>query len=428
MKNQDKEWPQILTIILACIPGITSALIFTWPSVFIPILIQKNGKYEMSEDEANYLPIIASAGCMMAIVFFKLPDVIGRKYSLLLLAIPQAIYWIITIFARSSYWFYVARFIGGISDAIFYTALPIYLGEVTTPKIRGTWGNGQTFSFNAGFFLINGIGSYLSIELTAYILLPLPIIFAIAFAFMPESPYYYIMKKNGEKAKQISETGTWSDLFKINSNRRALIACVFLRFAQQLAGIAVFEGYFQFIFEKVGATAFNPQTSALLFTGALWFVMTGFSFSLDFFGRCKSFVVSSLGCAICLAVESIYFYLDEFGEDVNLENFQWIPIAGLLIYVVFYGGGLGILPSLMAGELFSASIKGKALALANVLYGLIGVIVMYVFKILIEIEGLYAPFAFFSFCSFVCFVLAFYIVPETRGKTLEEIQQYLKHK
>jgi len=65
---------------------------------------------------------------------------------------------VIIIFAKDFVWLCVARLIGGLADAVMYSALPIYLGEVTTPRIRGTWGNGQTFSFNAGFFLISALG------------------------------------------------------------------------------------------------------------------------------------------------------------------------------------------------------------------------------------------------------------------------------
>ncbi|CAG9759285.1 unnamed protein product [Ceutorhynchus assimilis] len=448
MEDAGREWPQILTIVFACIPGISSALILTWTSVFLPVI---TSDYGISEDEANMLPIVTSLGCMIpALFFYKLPDLMGRKYTLLLLNVPQATYWLFTIFAKDMYSLCVARFLGGLADAIMYSALPIYLGEVTTPKIRGSWGNGQTFSFNAGFFLISTIGSYVSIQNTAYIFITLPIFCIIAFSWLPESPYYYLMKNKEQKARdslkwllrkeniepdfqqlrkdverQISETGTWADLFKIKSNRRALIACVFIRWGQQCAGIAVFEGYFRTIFEKT-ETALSPEVSAIIFSGWLWVVMTIFSFFLDTFGRRKSFIFSSLGCVITLAAEAIYFYIDEFRRDMDLTSVKWFPIVGLLFYLIFYAVGLGILPSLMAGELFSASIKTKALSFANFMMGLIVFAETYTFKSLSSLVGLYAPFAVFAIATFICFILAFYIVPETKGKTLEEIQQDLK--
>lgn len=295
------------------------------------------------------------------------------------------------------------------------------------------------------------LGSYVSIQLTGYVFLVLPVISAISFLWMPESPYYYLIKQKEDKARaslqwlsrkkniekdfqqlkkdvdrQISETGTWADLFKIKSNRRALIACNFIRWAQQLAGISVFESYFQFIFQKAGATALSPHMTAIIFSGAMWFVMTGFSFTLDTLGRRKSFIFSSLGCAICLGAESAYFYVDEFRPDLDLTQITWFPIIGLVCYVFFYCLGLGILPSLMAGELFSASIKAKALSFTNFMMGVIVFVATYTFKILNSRVGLYAPFACFAFMTFICFGLSFYLVPETKGKTLEEIQQDLK--
>ncbi|KAH0999453.1 hypothetical protein HUJ04_005323 [Dendroctonus ponderosae] len=339
----------------------------------------------------------------------------------------------------------------GAADVIMYAVLPMCLGEVTTPKIRGTWGNGQTFSFNAGFFVMSATGSFLTIQTTACVFLSLPVLFTALFMWMPESPYYFIAKGRDAKARsslqfllrkknvneefqslkkdvdrQVSETGTWRDLWMIRSNRRALIACVFLRWAQQLAGIAVFETYFQFIFQKAGPTALTPQGSALFFSGALWLAMTGFSFTLDKLGRRKSFVFSALGCALCLTAESCYFFIDEFRPGLDLASFSWFPIAGLLLYSFFYAFGLDILPSLMAGELFSASIKAKGLAVANVFMGVICFFTATIFKTLSNELGLYAPFALFALCTFGSCALSLSIVPETRGRTLEEIQQDLK--
>lgn len=296
--------------------------------------------------------------------------------------------------------------------------------------------------------LLSYLPGYLSVQMTACIFLSLPVLFMVLFFWLPESPYYSVIENKPEEARkalkwllrkpevelefqqlkkdverQISETGSWSDLFRIKSNRKALLACIFVRYGQQFAGIAAFEGYFQFIFRKAGATFFSPEVSAMFFSGTLWLVMTTFSIYLDRFGRRKLFIVSTLGCAVCLGVESCYFYCDEF---LDLTSINWVPIVGLLVYVCFYCMGVGILPSLMAGELFSTSIKTKALALANFMMGLVALIVMYSFKILSSKIGLYAPFTFYSLMSLVFFGLSFSIVPETRGKTLEEIQQDLK--
>ncbi|XP_030753896.1 facilitated trehalose transporter Tret1-2 homolog [Sitophilus oryzae] len=271
------------------------------------------------------------------------------------------------------------------------------------------------------------------------------------FIWMPESPYYYAMKGQDEKAsgslkwllrkenvepdflqlkadvnRQISEKSTWSDLFTIKSNRRALAACIFLQVSQALAGISSFETYVQYIFEKSGSLTVSPQVSAMFFSGLLCIVMTGLVFTVDRTGRRKSMVISCLGSAILLLSEAIYFYLKDTVPDIDFSRLQWFPLAGLITYVFFYSVGLGLLPSLMAGELYSVSIKGKALSVTNVAMGFIVFVGTFTFKSLNSVTVLYAPFLVFACCTFCSFVLSFFIIPETKGKTLEEIQQMLK--
>ncbi|KAL1491910.1 hypothetical protein ABEB36_012431 [Hypothenemus hampei] len=446
-----KHWPQIIAIIVACIPGLSSALLFSWPSPFLLVLTNDKSRYNISENEATLIPIFLPIGMSISsMLFFRLPDKIGRKYTLLLLSIPQGAFWIITIFARDIYSIYVSRFICGIADGIMYAALPTYIGEVASPKIRGTWGNGQTCSFNFGFLLINILGSYFTIQQTAYICLTLPSLSAILFLWMPESPYYYLMKGQDGNARttlrwltrkgdiesdfvqlkrdverQISETGKWRDLYKITSNRKAIFCSVFLRFAQQFAGIAVFETYIQYIFDKSMSESFTPQMSAIIFSALLWIVMSGFSVVLDKMGRRKAFIWSSFSCAIVLLAECLYFYFEESATHLKI-NLQWFPLTAFIIYVITYSAGIGLLPSLMASELFSASIKGKGLAVTNFLLGVIVTSTALIFQYLTATVGLYSPFAVFSALTFTSFAVSFFIVPETKGKTLEEIQQGLK--
>lgn len=94
----------------------------------------------------------------MSLVFFPLSDWFGRKNSILLLAAPQAITWILTIYATTKWEFYVARFIAGAADAILFMSIPPYVGEICTPEVRDFFGNVHTFLVYGGQFGITVIG------------------------------------------------------------------------------------------------------------------------------------------------------------------------------------------------------------------------------------------------------------------------------
>lgn len=233
---------------------------------------------------------------------------------------------------------------------------------------------------------------------------------------------FLAMKEDVER--QMSERGKWKDLIKIDSNRRALRAGVFLRFSQQFCGIAIFGSYTQTIFEKAGGNL-APQYSSMIFIGLIWILNLLCSASVEKFGRKPSYFYSLLSCGFILVILAVYFALDQYSV-VNLDQLNWFPLVGMMLYVFTFAFGLGIVPTLMLGELFSASIKSKGLCVLVSLFGIAVFIATNLFHVLTWNLGLYAPFLLFGVSCLCSSILTLRWVPETKGKTLEEIQQYLK--
>lgn len=469
--NNGSEWRQIIAVLSgkltthafklklissifvlsAAIASFIAGLHFSWSSPSIPKMISEDGPYNFTLEQCSYLTIAAPIGIMISGVFFaSLIDKIGRKYSALIVVIPYMIAFIIIAFAESIYVFYIARFIVGIGDAGMFSILPTYIGEITTPKIRGTWGNCVSMFMYIGQTMINVLGGYTTIKQTALICLCFPVLFLCTFSFSPESPYYYIMKGEKDKARkalqvlrqtdnvdaemlqlesdirrQMSEPGTWKDLFMIKSNRRALLAGMALRWFQQLCGISVFSVYTQYIFQQAGGSISAVQ-SAIIFQGAVTLGNVICAFFLDKIGRRNATISSLFCCALVLTGEAVYFYISLKHPEVDLSYFQWMPLVGMLIFVPVFSFGLGIVPTLMLGELFSASIKGKGLCMLNINLGLALSTISKAFQMMETKFGLYSPFTLFAASCFINTAVAYYVVPETKGKTLEEIQQDLR--
>lgn len=385
------------------------------------------------------------------IMFSYLCDIIGRKKTLLLISIPHLLSWILAAFAKSVYVFYASRIFAGISDGCLFAALPMYIGEVASPKVRGTWGNGMVSAMYLGEFLIHIIGCYFGVADTSYICIPLTVLFFIFFSFMPESPYFYIMKGNHEKGKQalrflkrkqnidddylaltndvkrqMSESGSWKDLFCIKTNRKALISAVFLRSSQQLGGTSVFIMNTEFVFEKAKGGV-SPETSSMIYLG-LCFVLNiiVIVFVVDKLGRRLSYILSLSLSSIPLLILTLYFYFDQFHPELGIGDNNWIPIAAMIVYQLFNSFGMAVIPTLMIGELFSTSIKSKAMTMLIMDFGLMIFLTNNILFNLDRYVGLYGPFLFFALSNIISVILAFFLIPETRGKTLEEIQQSLK--
>lgn len=134
------------------------------------------------------------------------------------------------------------------ADGVAFTVVPMYIGEIADAKVRGMLGSSCSVMWIVGFLIINIIGSYLSISMTAIISSLIPVVAFFAFLWMPESPYYLLMRDRKDEAKKSlkkfrgeenieeefermeinlqsksSNSGRFLDLFSVKSNRRAVI-------------------------------------------------------------------------------------------------------------------------------------------------------------------------------------------------------------
>lgn len=430
----------------------TYGMLTAWSSPFLVKIAQDKVNYNITEDEASFFTLIPPITMVtFCLLFSKMNDIFGRKRCLQLMILPYIISLGLTAIATNVYVFYASRFFSGLGDACHFASVPMYIGEITTPNVRGTWGNCISGFLFLGQFCMNLIGQRFSVWTSAYICLTVPITFLILSFFLPESPYYCLMKGQIDEAKkslqllrgdkflaqefqklqtdverQMSDRGRWLDLLLIGSNRKAFMGGVFLRVSQQFAGITIFSVYLQFIFEKSG-TKIDPKTSTLIVTFIMFLVTFIAGFIVENFGRKKTYTFSLSACALMLLADGTFFFLDEI-TDINLSSVTWLPLVFSVIYIVFCAFGIGMLPTLMLGELFSASIKGYGLSFLALILGALQFATNAIFYYLHSKFGLYAPFLFFGCFTVFSSLISLFLVPETKGKTLEEIQQDLKEK
>ncbi|CAH0550120.1 unnamed protein product [Brassicogethes aeneus] len=451
--EKEKPWAQIFAVFTVSLSSISIFIFLSWPSTSIKKLTADKVSYNISDEEASYFTVVPPvASILISPVISKLNDQIGRKYTILTIGVLQIISWVLIIFAKSIWMFYLSRCFYGMAESGFYTSVPLYIAEICAPKIRETGGNFMMFVMYLGLILSNAVGSSYTIREEAFIFVCFPVLFVVIFMFMPESPTYLIMINKDEEARNtlkwltmqsdveedftslknsvhadMLESGTWTDLFCITSNRKALCAGVFLRLSQQLAGLGTFCAYTQVIFEKAGGNL-SPTLASSIITGCLCiFIVTGF-FVLDALGRKKTYITSTFFSGVSLLVISIYFFLDEHASTLDLTKFTMLPFIASISYTFFVTMGLATLPVIMPGELFSTSIKTKGLALLNIEYAFCLCFMTKLFYELKNRVGMFCPFLLFGVSCLVATVVSFFVVPETKGKTLEEIQQDLRRK
>ncbi|KAJ8930204.1 hypothetical protein NQ314_017019 [Rhamnusium bicolor] len=408
---------------------------YGWPSPSLLELQGNSSSIEVSNDEGSWMAVMPLLGALLgALIVGVTVDILGRKNTIILTTFPFFAGWIMVAYAKSVVIFYIARFIAGVADGWAFTAVPMYIGEIADPKIRGLLGSGVSVTWIFGILLINLIGSYLSITVTALISSLLPVITFMTFIWMPESPYYLLMRNKPKEAKkslqklrglqdvdneltrlsiavktQTSNTGKFLDLFTVKSNRKAVLIIMILRATQQLSGTTAITFYTQPIFKEAGDEISSELATIIYFTVQLILTMLC-STIVDKTGRRPLLILSITGSGIVLFIEGTYFYIKS-NVNFDVSRFSFVPVAALIGFVILFSLGMQSIPILMLGELFPANVKAFALCLADIYFSILATIVSKFFQIMKDSFGL------------ICIVI---FVPETKGKTLEEIQMHLR--
>lgn len=323
------------------------------------------------------------------------------------------------------------------------------MAEIAEPDVRGRWANCFVVNSHMGQFMVNVIGSYLDIRSTAVICAIVPLTYAILTPFLPESPYYLLMKGRDKEAadalrilrwkqnvqeeyeilknviqKQVQESGTIWDLLAVKSNRRASFITIGNRSFQIFSGLYAYIFFAQYIFQQAGGSV-SKSAAGMIFTGTFMVGCLINGYILGIFGRRPAMVLSSSICACFLSIEAVYFFIKE-NTVIELSSFGWVPLFGTIGYIVGMCAGLALVPTLMLGELFPTKLKSKAMCLNSIVTGIDAIVLTKLFQMLVSGYGLFAPFAFFTLCCIASTFYSYLCIPETKGKTLDEIQDYLK--
>lgn len=142
---------------------------------------------------------------------------------------------------------------------------------------------------------------------------------------------------------------------------------------------------------------------------------------IDRLGRKMLMYISAVSMAVTLFALGGFFYAKSL--DVNVEAVGWLPLVSLIVYVVGFSLGLGPIPWLMMGEILPAKIRGSAASIATGFNWTCTFIVTKTFEDVIGVIGAHGTFWLFGVIVSVGLVFIIISVPETRGRSLEEIEK-----
>ncbi|HEY4195151.1 MAG TPA: sugar porter family MFS transporter [Mucilaginibacter sp.] len=402
----------------------------------------------------------ALVGCIIGVSFAgSLTDRVGRKKMLMLSAILFFVSALGTALSPGYVFLILARMVGGTGVGVASIVAPLYISEIAPARIRGRLVTFYQLAITAGIliayltnsgllnfsltnkeFFSGNILHLLFIKEVWRGMLGLGVIpsafFFTGLCFVPESPRWLIQKgrdsaglavltkiegkqtalKEADDIKSTArqEIGTYKELFS-PALRKPLLIGLLLPLFSQFSGINAVIYYGPRILNEAGINISN----ALL--GQIVFGLANFCFTIiaiwkvDKMGRRPLYIVGSLGAMAALFLTGICFYS---GATNNI-----VLVISIVLFLACFAFSIGPLKFVIAAEIYPTKIRGRALGLSIMMMWVADTIVGQLTPILLGAIGAAFTFWFFAFCCFLSFWVVYRMVPETKGRSLEEVQE-----
>jgi SP family galactose:H+ symporter-like MFS transporter len=439
--------PQQTSRFVSVIAGVSalSGLLFGYDTGVISgaiLFVQEDFHLTTFQEEIVVSAVLLGA-TIGALVGGRLTDRLGRRSTLLQVAALFIIGAIGTALAADMIWLSVGRLVVGVAIGIASFTAPLYISEISPPEVRG-----KLVSLNQLMITIGIVCSYLSDYALAasrgwrwmFGLAAIPaLILFIGILFVPESPRWYMSRAMKEKAREVlmrmltremaeselreieeslqQQEGDWKELLRPRL-RRALIIGIGLAVFQQFTGINTVIYYAPTIFQFAGL---RSHAVAILATAGVGLVNVLFTVVavrlLDRIGRRPLLLYGIAGMVLSLGVLGFAFM------SANLaQGLAWIALICVMLYVACFAIGLGPVFWLMISEIYPLKIRGRAMAVATVMNWGSNLLVALTFLSLLHSLGRPGTFWLYALTGVLSLIFVYRLVPETKGKTLEQIE------
>ncbi|KAH8727484.1 general substrate transporter [Phaeosphaeriaceae sp. PMI808] len=434
-------------------------------SVFNALQNSKHWVAYFNHPSPNIIGAINTSYTVGAVVagFFMggpLADYAGRRMGMAVGAALVIVATFMQTFApRGSIGVFIAgRVVIGIGQGLALTAGPIYIGEMAPPEIRGTIMSFWQMFYSVGSFIAywvsygtskhpKGLGEW-DWKMVVIFQLLMPIVILSQVFLIPESPRWYIQKsKNFDAARQsllrVRDTeqevddelvtirealefeaeaisSGYSALWKDKSVRKRMWIAMIVNGGQQITGQGTLNTYSSIIYKKVFKDADKiALINALNATFGIIFTLNA-TWTVDRFGRKFLFIVGGIGMGICMIIAATVETQTPSVGGAKSEPIGIAIVFIMFLFAFFYKPSWGATVWIFTAEIFSMNIRAQAVGMCSQTQNVVNSIVQQFFPIFLKNEGFYA-FYMFAGINFLLAIFVWFIVPETKQVSLEEM-------
>jgi sugar porter (SP) family MFS transporter len=368
----------------------------------------------------------------------------GRKKTLFWIGILFLVSAIGSALAPNPYFFSFFRFIGGIGVGASSVAAPIYISEISTPENRGKLGT--LFQFNIVFgiliaffsnYLLEGVGGANDWRWMIGIVALPALIYSIIVTQIPDSPRWLILKKRDDATamkvlemiyskddaldnfyeikNDLIEDSTFKETVFSYKYKLPLILAFLIAFFNQLSGINFILYYAPEILEMAGlGSKESLMNSILIGVTNLIFTLAGMKL-IDVLGRRQLMIIGSIGYILSLGMVTLAF-LNNLGPVVLMVS--------ILVFIASHAIGQGAVIWVFISEIFPNNIRANGQSFGTGIHWIFAALITLAGPVVIDLFKVnpWPIFAFFAFMMALQFLFVLFMMPETKGLSLEELE------
>lgn len=409
------------SLFYSCVAAIGGILFGYNTSVISGVLLFITRDFNLSILQQEVIVSTLLIGALIgALIGGVITDSFGRKktlfFTLLLFFIG-----VMTLTEASGFdTLLIGRFVSGLAVGIVSMAVPLYIAETAPAHNRGALVSLNQLCITIGILMAYIVTYVYSAkadwrEMFAFSLIPIAIQF-IGLFFIPETPAW--LHRNHEAGRP---QRSWRELFNPDVRIPFLIG-VGVAVLQAATGINIVIYYAPRIFQLAGYQEAQTALLATILIGAINTAITIISLWLiDRLGRRPLLIMGLIGMGASLLALGFAFLTQ--GEASALT-----AVAALLFFVAFFAVSLGPVAWLIVSEVFPLGIRGRAMGIATFSNWLCNYFVSLTFLSLIQAIGTAGTFWIYAAICLIGLWFVIKLVPETKGKTFEQIQHFWKHR
>lgn len=419
-------------------------------------------RLRLDDNQASWFGSIVTIGAAVGgLLGGWMVEKIGRKLSLMFCSLPFVFGFTIMIAAQNVWMLYLGRVLTGLASGVTSLVVPLYISEMAHERVRGTLGSCVQLMVVLGIMGVYLAGLFLDWRWLAICSSIPPTLLMVCMCFMPETPRFLLSQGKRREAEEAlrflrgpdapieyecsriedacDEQGSsfqLSDLKDPGVYKPVVIGIMLMVF-QQMTGINAIMFYAENIFEQAH---FQESDLASVIVGLVQVIFTGVAaLIMDKAGRKVLLIISGVAMAISTTAFGVYFYLmsklhstpslslsmldiqSKAAEEPHAD-LAWLALASMAVFITGFALGWGPIPWLVMSEIFPVKVRGVASAVCVLTNWSMAFLITKTFQDMMNLLTSAGTFWLFASMCIVNVIFTIAFIPETKGKTLEQIE------